>query len=83
MNRLADYGDDLDTIIQPGGGLPDASKLEQEINRKFYSGGEDFWMYLAKKYDADFIVVRKSLIVAPVTLHIAYSNERFLILSNY
>lgn len=54
-------------------------KLNKELRKVFYSMNADELRALAKKYEIDYVVMKKKYITQPINLPITYKNEHYIV----
>jgi hypothetical protein len=82
MERFGEFNIDLSEYVDQDPPINNPPELFESIREKFYSYDDNWRLYMSKKYDINYFVMRKSMIKSPSTLPIVFENEDFVILES-
>jgi hypothetical protein len=79
LRRTAEFGIFAPDYVRESPPLDGFSKINKEIGDRFYSYDTDRFMRISRKYNVDYIVMKKERIKNRLLLPVAYENNFFIV----
>jgi hypothetical protein len=82
LKRTKEFNAPIDDYRKIDTSLSGYYKLSEDVQRSFYSSGDEWMLNLAKRYGIDYFVLQKDKIVRQSKLPVVFENTHYLVLTS-